>query len=76
MEGRYLTIEKLNLFLKGINKDYVFISNDNFAFETMKYNPDILRIVEYYQNKENYLLFTRNIYIVYITCWFTYSFFT
>ena len=52
LEGSYMTIEKLKLFLMGIGKEYVFVSNDSFPFEVEKYNPDILRIVEKYQSKE------------------------
>lgn len=52
LEGSYMKIEKLKLFLMGINKDYVFVSNDSFPFETEKYHPNILKIVEKYQNHE------------------------
>ncbi len=52
MDGEYLTIEKLKMFLLGLNKDYLFISNDNFSFDTNKYDPDILRIVNYYKNRD------------------------
>lgn len=52
LEGQYMTIEKLKMMLIGLNKEYVFISNDKFSFDTVKYNPDILNIVLYYQNKE------------------------
>lgn len=53
MEGEYLTLEKLNLFLQGLGKAYVFVSSDHFSFETVKYNPDILRIVTFYQDRKN-----------------------
>jgi len=52
LKGEYLTIEKLKMFLLGLNKEYVFISNDTFSFEVKEYNPDILNIVSFYQNKE------------------------
>ena len=52
LEGCYLTIEKLKMFLTGIGKEYAFISNDSFSFNTEKYDPNILKIVNYYQNKE------------------------
>ena len=52
LDGCYITLEKLKLFLMGINKDYVFISNDNFSFKVEKYNPDILKIVNKYKNRE------------------------
>ncbi len=53
MAGSYLTIEKLKMMLIGLNKDYVFVSNDSFPFETEKYDPDILKIVNKYQDKES-----------------------
>ena len=53
LEGKYLTLEKLKMILIGLNKDYVFISNDSFSFEVEPYNPDFLNIVNYFQNKEN-----------------------
>ena len=53
MPGKYLTIEKLLLFLKGLNKEYIFISNDKFDFNCIKYNPNILDIVNYYQNNKS-----------------------
>lgn len=52
LKGQYLSLEKLNLFLKGLGKEYIFVSNDKFNFETVSYNPDILAIVETYQNRE------------------------
>ena len=52
LDGCYLTIEKLKLILMGLKKEYVFVSNDNFSFETVPYDPDILNIVMTYQDKE------------------------
>jgi tRNA threonylcarbamoyladenosine biosynthesis protein TsaB len=52
MVGSYLTIEKLKMMLIGLNKDYVFISNDKFSFECEKYAPDILNIVNFYKDRE------------------------
>lgn len=53
LKGSYLTLQKLKLFLTGINKEYVFVSNDKFNFETNNYDPNILKIVNKYQNKES-----------------------
>lgn len=53
LKPQYLTIEKLKLFLVGLNKEYVFVSNDSFNFETLNYNPDILNIVLSYQDKKD-----------------------
>ena len=52
LPGEYMTIEKLKMMLIGLNREYVFISNDGFSFEVKKYDPDILNIVLFYQNKE------------------------
>jgi tRNA A37 threonylcarbamoyladenosine modification protein TsaB len=51
LPGQYLTIEKLKMMLMGLNKDYVFVSNDSFSFEVEKYDPDIEKIVNYYKDK-------------------------
>lgn len=53
LEGKYMPIEKLKLFLLGLGKEYVLISNDSFDFMVESYNPDILRITNKYQNKES-----------------------
>ena len=53
MKGEYLTLEKLNLILNGLGKEYIFVSNDHFSFETVKYNPNILNIVTSYQDRES-----------------------
>ena len=52
LPGEYMTIEKLKMMLIGLNKDYVFVSNDKFDFHCEKYNPDILNIVNYYQDRK------------------------
>ena len=33
MSAQYLTLEKLKMFLMGLNEDYIFVSNDSFPFE-------------------------------------------
>lgn len=52
-DEEYLKIEKLKLILMGLGKDYVFVSNDKFSFETEKYDPDILNIVNSFKDKES-----------------------
>ena len=52
LPGAYMTLEKLKMMLLGLNKEYVYVSNDKFNFETEKYNPDIINIVNYYKDKE------------------------
>ena len=53
LEGKYMPIETLKMYLMGLNRDYVFISGDSFSFETEEYDPDILKIVEKYKDREN-----------------------
>lgn len=53
MPGEYVSLEKLYLFLNGLGKEYLFISNDKFDFSCENYNPDILEIVKCYQEREN-----------------------
>lgn len=52
LKPQYMTLEKLNLILLGLNKEYVFVSNDSFSFETNKYDPDILNIALSFKDKE------------------------
>ena len=52
MSAQYLTLEKLKMFLIGLNEDYIFVSNDSFPFEIVKYDPDILSIVNTYKNRD------------------------
>ena len=53
LEGQYLTIEKLKMFLIGLNREYVFVSSDKFDFDVVGYDPDILNIANTYINKES-----------------------
>lgn len=53
LDEGYLKLEKLLLILNGLNKEYVFVSNDTFNdIECVKYDPDILKIVKKFQNRE------------------------
>ena len=53
LEEQYITIEKLKLILMGLNKEYIYISNDVFNdLETVKYEPDILTIINTYKERE------------------------
>ena len=54
LNEEYMSIEKLMLVLNGLQKDYVFISNDKFNSLTCEeYNPNILKIVNKYMNRES-----------------------
>lgn len=52
MEPCYITLEKLKLILSGLNKECLFVSNDNFSFPCEKYIPNLLNIIMFYQNRE------------------------
>ena len=53
LENQYIKLEDLEKYLNKLNKEYVFIINEEkFKFENkMEYKPDILKIVEFYKNK-------------------------
>lgn len=53
LKEEYLSIEKLMLILNGLQKEYMFVSNDQFKTLTCEsYNPDILKIVNKYISRE------------------------
>ena len=52
--NQHISLDKLKLVLSGLEKEYVFVSNDIFKdIEVFKYNPDILKIVLKYKAKES-----------------------
>lgn len=52
--NQYITLDKLKLIVYGLEREYIFVSNDSFKnLETIPYNPDILKIVTKYQSKES-----------------------
>ena len=51
-DGIYMSLDRLMLILKGLNKDYIFVSNDEFEFDTVSYKPDYKRIIEKYKDKK------------------------
>lgn len=54
LNEEYMSIEKLKLILNGLQKEYVFISNDKFNDLTCEeYNPNILKIVNKYITRES-----------------------
>ena len=54
LNEEYMSIEKLKLVLNGLQKEYVFVSNDNFNdLFCEKYDPDILKIVNKYIDRES-----------------------
>jgi len=53
LEEQYMTIEKLKLILMGLNKEYVYISNDKFNdLKTVEYDPNILKIINTYKDRD------------------------
>ena len=45
IKEQYIKLSSLIKQLSELNMDYDFISNDNFDFDTLKYNPNILKTV-------------------------------
>ena len=54
LKPQHIKLEKLKEKLKELN-DYIVISNDEFEeFNKIeKYNPDLLKIIDYFKDKEN-----------------------
>jgi len=55
LENQYIKLEKLVSYLKNLNKEYVFITNDKKLQldNLIQYNPDILKIINKYKDKKN-----------------------
>ena len=54
LPSQHISLDKLKNIVSSMNKDYVYVSNDNIKdLELIKYEPDILKIVLNYQNKES-----------------------
>ena len=55
LENQYIKLEDLINYLKTLNKEYIFVTNnDNLKLDNIiKYNPNILKIVLKYQEKES-----------------------
>ena len=51
-DGMYMNLDKLQLILTGLNKEYIFVSNDDFDFDTLNFKPNYKRIIEKYKDKE------------------------
>ena len=54
LEPEHISLEKLKLIVMGLNRDYVFISNDSFNnLDVVSYDPDINLIINKYQDRES-----------------------
>lgn len=54
LPSQHISLDKLKNIVSSMNKDYVYVSNDKIKdLELIKYEPDILKIVLNYQNKES-----------------------
>lgn len=54
LPSQHISLDKLKDIVSSMNKDYVYVSNDNIKdLNVIKYEPDILKIVLKYQNKES-----------------------
>ena len=45
MKEQYISIEALKTAIKQLGDSYIVVTNDNYEFKHIKYNPDILKIV-------------------------------
>lgn len=52
LENKYISLDELNKILASCGKNYTFISNDKFDFDTDKYSPNIIKIVNKFKNKK------------------------
>lgn len=53
LENQYICLETLEKYLKELNKEYIYITNDDKISypNTYKYDPDILKIINFYKDK-------------------------
>lgn len=53
LKEQYIKLDILLIALEKLGDNYVFVSNDKFEMNTIKYDPDILKIVNTYKDKES-----------------------
>jgi len=46
MEDQYISLTDLSKYVNKIAENFVYISNDDFEFDVINYNPNFLKIVE------------------------------
>ena len=52
LKNQYIKLDSLIAYLDNLNKKYLFVTNqDKFTFPSIKYDPDILKIIMTYQDK-------------------------
>lgn len=50
MNEQYVSLNTLLIAIKNLGDNYIVVSNDNYSFNHIKYDPDILKIVNMSQN--------------------------
>ena len=53
VEDQYIKLSDFIDIVDDLKKDYVFVSNSSFDFDVVKYDPDILRIVNYFKDNDS-----------------------
>lgn len=54
LENQYIKLDNLKTYLTNLKKEYIFITNqENEKINKIKYDPDILKIVNCYKDKES-----------------------
>ena len=52
LKNQYIKLDSLIAYLDNLKKEYLFVTNqDNFDLPSIKYDPDILKIIMTYQDK-------------------------
>lgn len=52
LKNQYIKLDSLIAYLDNLKKEYLFVTNqDNFDLPSIKYDPDILKIINTYQDK-------------------------
>ena len=52
LKNKYIKLDSLIAYLDNLKKEYLFVTNqDNFDLPSIKYDPDILKIINTYQDK-------------------------
>ena len=52
LKNQYIKLDSLIAYLDNLKKEYRFVTNqDNFDLPSIKYDPDILKIINTYQDK-------------------------
>lgn len=53
LKNQYIKLDTLKIAIKNLGDNYTCISNDYFDLECEKYDPNILKIVNFFKDKES-----------------------